>query len=143
MQNEDLIALCNYIIYQSAKFLVDIWKRVRMTFKQNFHITRTRHVQFVEVPVLNAFERVSTWPLTESYMRYYRAIKSSFCIIFPKINRFIFIFIYHTEYCYKTYQNIIYYCKRSSWSFLFFCGWHACVGPASQIGWNILRLITC
>ena len=47
IQNEDIIALCNYIIYQFAKFLVDIRKRVRMMFEQNFHITRTRHEHFV------------------------------------------------------------------------------------------------
>ena len=35
-----------------------------------------------------------------------------------KIYRFIFIFIYYTEYCNKTYQNIIYDCNRSLWSFL-------------------------
>ena len=83
--DEDIIALRNYIIYHPAKFLVVIWRRVKMTFEQIFHITRTTDVHFVEIPVLNAFKRVSTWPLTESYTRcYYRAIKTLFCIIFRK-----------------------------------------------------------
>ena len=130
IQNEDIIALRNYIIYHSAKVSSRYSRRrVRMTFEQNFHITRTRHVHFVEVPVLNAFEQVSTWPLTESYMVLLQSNKVFILHNFSKkyINLFWFSFIV---------QNIVIKCIKTLFITVSGRRGHFCFSVAGMPAWG-------